>query len=83
MMKMVIRTGWLSGIEERCLLGRLLWVSCVTLLLLTYGSSCVVEERAECRNFYYKEKTMGLKPRRLKKPVKRTLCAAERALPWR
>lgn len=56
MMKMVIRTGWLSGIEERCLLGRLLWVFCVPLLLLTYGRSCAVEETSECRNFHYKEK---------------------------
>lgn len=82
MIKMIIRTGWLSGIEERCLLSRLSWIFCVTLLLRIYESSCVVGETSECRNSHYKEKPWARSAGDSRSQLGATLPTAERALPW-
>lgn len=82
MMEMIIRIGWLSGREERCLLSRLSWVFCVTLLLHIYGGSCEVGEISECRNSDYKEKPWARSPGDLRSQLGATLPAAEGALPW-
>lgn len=90
MTMVIVRAGWLSGIEERCLLSRLSWVFCVTLLLHICESSCVVGEHQGAENPIIK-RNHGLKAW-LRKPVRCcTFCcresiavepAAMRALWW-
>lgn len=76
----VNRTGWLSGVEERCSLSRFSWVSVSPCTCLSVKVYSLVNTRMQ--KFHYKEKLCAGSPGDWRSHFSAVLSVAERALPW-